>query len=40
MMVNGSQNDDGSITARSIQSLRSFQAPQDSQASEAERCSS
>jgi hypothetical protein len=28
VVVSGSQNDDGSITARSIQSMRNFQAPQ------------
>jgi hypothetical protein len=28
VVVSGSQNDDGSVTARSIQSLRNFQAPQ------------
>jgi hypothetical protein len=28
VVVSGSQNDDGSVTARSIQSMRNFQAPQ------------
>jgi hypothetical protein len=28
VVVSGSQNDDGSVTARSIQSLRGFQVPQ------------
>jgi len=28
VVVSGSQNDDGSVTARSIQSLPKFQAPQ------------
>lgn len=28
VVVSGSQNDDGSVTARSIQSLRNFRAPQ------------
>jgi hypothetical protein len=28
VIVSGSQNDDGSVTARSIQSMQAFQAPQ------------
>jgi hypothetical protein len=30
VIVSGSQNDDGSVTARSIQSMQGFQAPQSS----------
>lgn len=31
VVVSGSQNDDGSVTARSIQSMRDFQAPEPSE---------